>query len=246
MSDRVAVVAGGGQGIGLAICRRLAEQGHQVAIIDVDGDRAVAAAADLPGGQAAGFACDVTDPAQVTALGERVTAELGIPEVLVANQGGTPDIRFLQMTPEQQKSVINLNFVASLDLTRAFVPAMTTVAGGGRIVYVSSDAARVGVPGQAVYAGAKAALIGFAKSLAVELARYAITVNVVCPGSTETAAMRAMLSPEGIEKRIKMHPMRRFAQPDDIAQAVQYFASQDASFVTGQVLSVNGGMLRAG
>jgi 2-hydroxycyclohexanecarboxyl-CoA dehydrogenase len=245
MDRRVVVVAGGARGIGLAISRRLAAGGGQVAVVDVNAERAQDAARELPDGAGTAFQCDLTDPDQVADLADRVKKELGVPGVIVANQGGSPDLRFIDMPRADQQRVIELNFVASLDLTRAFLPEMVE-ATGGRIVYVSSDAARAGVPGQAVYAGAKAALIGFAKSLAVEVARYAITVNVVCPGSTETEAMREMLSEDGIAKRIKMHPMRRFAQPDDIAQAVQYFASADASFVTGQVISVNGGMLRAG
>lgn len=242
--DRVAVVTGGGAGIGLATGRRLAADGCRIAVMDIDGDAAERAAKELGGG-AAGFACDVTDRAQLLDVAARVTAEVGPPSVLVANQGGSPDKTFLDMTFEEQAFVIDLNYVASLDVTRAFLPDMVA-AKSGRVVYVSSDAARAGVPGQAVYAGAKAALIGFAKSLAVEVARYAITVNVVCPGSTETTAMRRMLSEDGIQKRLKVHPMRRFAEPDDIATAVQYFARPDASFVTGQVISVNGGMLRAG
>jgi 2-hydroxycyclohexanecarboxyl-CoA dehydrogenase len=241
--DRVAVVTGGGAGIGLATGRRLAADGCRVAVLDIDADLANRAAKELPG--AAGFACDVTNREQVDDVAARVKAELGVAQVLVANQGGSPDKKFLDMTLDEQSFVINLNYVASLDITRAFLPDMVA-ANTGRVVYISSDAARAGVPGQAVYAGAKAALIGFAKSLAVEVARYAITVNVVCPGSTETGAMRQMLSEDGIQKRLKLHPMRRFAEPDDIATAVQYFASPDASFVTGQVISVNGGMLRAG
>jgi 2-hydroxycyclohexanecarboxyl-CoA dehydrogenase len=241
--DRVAVVTGGGSGIGLAASRRLAASGCRVAVLDIDGDLAAKAAAELPG--ALGLACDVTDRAAIAEVAARVGTDLGVPAVVVANQGGTPDKRFLDMTPEEQHRVIDLNFVASLDITRALLPEMVA-AKTGRVVYVSSDAARAGVPGQAVYAGAKAALIGFAKSLSVEMARYGITVNVVCPGSTETNQMRSMISEDGIQKRLKMHPMRRFADPDEVASAIGYFASPDAGFVTGQVISVNGGMLRAG
>ncbi|MGY1806998.1 SDR family NAD(P)-dependent oxidoreductase [Blastococcus sp. SYSU D00669] len=242
---RIAVVTGGAQGIGFAVGKRLVAQGCRVALLDLDGDAAEDAARRLDDGAAAGFRCDVTDREQIAEAAKRVEQLWGPPQVLVANQGGSPDKRFLDMSLDEQQRVIDLNYVASLDLSRQFLPGMVD-AGGGRVVYISSDAARAGVPGQAVYAGAKAALIGFAKSLAVEVARHAITVNVVCPGSTETAAMRQMLSEDGIQKRLKLHPMRRFAQPDDIATAVQYFASPDASFVTGQVISVNGGMLRAG
>ena len=245
MDSRLVVVSGGGQGIGLAISQRLASDGSRVAVLDINADTAKKAVAELPEGQGFGYQCDVTDRDQVTDVAKVIKADLGVPEVLVMNQGGSPDATFLNMTLDQQEFVINLNFIASLNVTRSFLPDMVE-ARDRRVVYISSDAARVGVPGQAVYAGAKAAVIGFAKSLAVEMARYAITVNVVCPGSTETIAMREMLSEEGIAKRVKLHPMRRFAKPDDIATAVQYFASRDASFVTGQVLSVNGGMLRAG
>jgi 2-hydroxycyclohexanecarboxyl-CoA dehydrogenase len=245
MDSRLVVVSGGGQGIGLAITKRLASDGSRVAILDLNAERAANTAAELPAGQGFGFACDVTDAEQVTDVAKRITADLGVPEVVVLNQGGSPEKTFLQMSIDEQNFVINLNFVAGLNVTRAFLPDMVDTR-GGRLVFISSDAARVGVPGQAVYAGAKAAVIGFAKSMAVELARYAITVNVVCPGSTETPAMHEMLTDDGIAKRIKLHPMRRFAEPDDIATAVQYFASRDASFVTGQVISVNGGMLRVG
>jgi 2-hydroxycyclohexanecarboxyl-CoA dehydrogenase len=242
--ERLAVVTGGGAGIGLATAARLARGGARVAVLDIDGDAAGKAAHELPG-DAVGRQCDVTDPQQVNDVAVRLGAEFGVPSILVANQGGSPDKRFLDMTAEEQARVIALNYTASLDVTRAFLPAMVD-AGAGRVVYISSDAARAGVPGQAVYAGAKAALIGFAKSLAVEVARYGVTVNVVCPGSTDTGMIRSMISEDGIQKRLRMHPMRRFADPDDIATAVEYFASVDAGFVTGQVISVNGGMLRAG
>ena len=243
MDSRLVVVSGGGQGIGLAISKRLGSDGSRVAILDLNAERAEKAAAELPAGQGFGYQCDVTDNDQVADVAKVIMAEHGTPEVLVLNQGGSPEKKFLDMTLDEEAFVIALNFTAGLNVTRAFLPAMIETR-DGRVVYVSSDAARVGVPGQAVYAGAKAAVIAFAKSLSIEVARHAITVNAVCPGSTETPAMREMLSEDGIAKRIKLHPMRRFAQPDDIATAVQYFASRDASFVTGQVLSVNGGMLR--
>ncbi|MQA82089.1 MAG: SDR family oxidoreductase [Streptosporangiales bacterium] len=245
MDSRLVVVTGGGQGIGLAIAHRLASDGSRVAVLDLNGESAGKAASGLPEGQGYAYQCDVTDYTQVAAVARTVVDELGVPEVVVANVGWSPDRRYLDTSLEEQQKLIEVNFTGSLHVTRAFLPEMVE-ARDGRLVYISSDAARVGVPGEAVYAGAKAGLIGYAKSMAVELARYAITVNVVCPGSTDTPLLHGMFSAEGIEKRVKAHPMRRLAKPDDIATAVQYFASRDASFVTGQIISVNGGMLRAG
>ncbi len=117
---------------------------------------------------------------------------------------------------------------------------------GGRIVSIASDAARVGTPREAVYAGAKAAVIGFSKSLAAEVARHGITVNVVSPATVDTPLLRGMLTPEQIERREKANPMGRLGRPEDVAAVVVFFASPGAGYVTGQVLSVNGGVVRAG
>jgi 2-hydroxycyclohexanecarboxyl-CoA dehydrogenase len=244
VTSDVVVVTGGAQGIGLSICQRATAAGWAVAIIDIDGSRAKEAAG-IVGSGAIAIAADVTDPEAMTAAAEQVGSELGHCSGLVANQGWTPERRFLETTVDEQRRIIAVNYEGSLHATRAFLPGMIERS-YGRVVYVSSDAARVGVAGEAVYAGAKAALIGFAKSLAVEVARSGITANVVCPGSTDTPLLQSIFTPEQIEKRIKIHPMRRLAHPEDIAGAVNYFLSDEAGFVTGQVLSVSGGMLRAG
>jgi 2-hydroxycyclohexanecarboxyl-CoA dehydrogenase len=244
MGRPVVVVTGGGQGIGLAICQRLASDGAAVAIIDIEAERASEAAKTVGYG-AVGLCADVTDFGQLGEAGAKVRSDLGAATALVANHGWTPEKRFLDNTLEEQALIIAVNYTGSLHAARVFLPDMVD-AGHGRVVLVSSDAARVGVAGEAIYAGAKAALIGFAKSLAVEVGRSGITVNVVCPGSTDTPLLQKIFSPEQIEKRIKIHPMRRLARPEDIAGAVRYFLSDDAAFVNGQVLSVSGGMLRAG
>jgi 2-hydroxycyclohexanecarboxyl-CoA dehydrogenase len=244
MTIRVAVVTGGAQGIGLAISRRLSDDGFMVGILDINGDEAIAAAG-LVGGGAIGIQCDVADIDQMQKAAKRISTDLGPCHALVANTGWTRNVRFLDTTLEDQKQVIDVNYVGSLHATRVFLPDMLSE-GHGRIVFIASDAARVGVAGEAVYAGSKAALIGFSKSLAVEVARHGVTVNVVCPGSTDTPLLHAMFSPEQIQRRISIHPMRRLAKPEDIAGAVRYFVDDDAEFVTGQVLSVSGGMLRAG
>ena len=126
-------------------------------------------------------------------------------------------------------------------------PLVTDIeARGGRIVSIASDAARVGTPREAVYAGAKAAIMGFSKSLAAEVARHGITVNVVSPATVDTPLLRGMLTPEQIERREKANPMGRLGRPEDVAAAVLFFASPRAGYITGQVLSVNGGVVRAG
>jgi 2-hydroxycyclohexanecarboxyl-CoA dehydrogenase len=244
VDKKVVVVTGGAQGIGLAICRRAAETGAAVAIIDLDGQRAKQAAESV-GGTAIGYSADVTDYGQLSEVAQRVATDLGVPTALVANVGWTPDRYFLENTLEEQERIIAVNYTGSLHSTRLFLPGMIE-AGHGRIVYISSDAARAGVAREAVYAGAKAALIGFAKSLAVEVGRSGVTVNVVCPGSTDTPLLRAMFTEEQIQKRIRIHPMRRLARPEDVAAVVSFFISEEAGFVNGQVISASGGMLRAG
>jgi 2-hydroxycyclohexanecarboxyl-CoA dehydrogenase len=244
VGTEVVVVTGGGQGIGLAICRRVATAGANVAIVDIDADRAKDAAS-IVGPGAIGIQADVTNFEQMVEAASHVKSDLGTATGLVANVGWTPEKRFLSSTPDEQERIIAVNFSGSLHATRAFLPAMID-AGYGRVVYISSDAARAGVAGQSIYAGTKAALIGFSKSLALEVCRYGVTVNVVSPGTTDTPLLHATFTEEQIQKRIRIHPMRRLAEPEDIAGAVNYFLSKEAGFVNGQVLSVSGGMLRAG
>ena len=239
---RVAVVTGGARGIGKAIVERLARDGARVAVLDKDEDGAHAAAAAVGG---VGFGCDVTDAEGMLEIAERVTAELGPSSVLVANVGWTPNKPFLELRPDEREAVIQVNYSGALNACAAFLPGM--IAGEfGRVVLISSDAARIGTPKETVYAGAKAALFGFGKSLALEVARSGITVNIVSPGSTDTELVRDMLTAEQIERRVKANPMRRLARPEEIAGAVAFFVGDDAAFVTGQVLSVNGGMTRVG
>lgn len=240
----LAVVTGGARGIGFATCERLLATGNRVALLDVDGARGAEATNRLGPG-ARPYSCDVSDATEVQAVSKAILDEMGECTHLVANVGWTPEKLFLDLTATEQSRIIEVNYSATLHCTRQFLPSMIHQ-GKGRLVFVSSDAARAGVAGEAVYAGAKAALIGFAKSLALEVARQGVTVNVVSPGSTETELLETIFSSEQIEKRKRIHPMRRLAQPSDVAKAIAFFCSDDAEFITGQVLSVNGGMLRAG
>jgi 2-hydroxycyclohexanecarboxyl-CoA dehydrogenase len=245
MTDPVVAVTGAARGIGAAIARRLAGDGSHVALLDVDGDGARTAAGALPDGRGHAYEVDITSSEEVERTVDRIADELGGVTAVVNNAGWSPAKRFLDTSLEEQQRVIDINYVGALHVCRAFLPSLLA-AGGGRIVFVGSDAARVGVPKEAVYAGAKAALLGFAKSLAVEVARDQVTVNVVSPGSTDTELLRDMLTDEQIERRVNGNPMRRLAAPADIAAAVAYFLGPDAAYVTGQILSVNGGMSRLG
>lgn len=244
-SDRVAVVTGGARGIGFAISQRMAADGFRVAILDKDEVGAKEAAASLPEGQGFGYGCDVSDAEAVNRTADLVGREVGACDVLVANVGWTPNKPFAELSADERQAIVAVNYHGSLNCCASFLPALKSN-GRGRIVLISSDAARVGTPKETVYAGAKAALLGFGKSLALEVARNGITVNVVSPGSTETELIKEMLTEDQIERRVRANPMRRMARPAEIAGAVAYFVSDEAAYITGQVLSVNGGMSRVG
>jgi 2-hydroxycyclohexanecarboxyl-CoA dehydrogenase len=242
---RLVVVTGGARGIGEAICHRLASDGNRVAILDVNVEGARQVAGSLPGGVGSAYECDVADAGSVSEAAKVVLSEHGSPFSVVMNVGWSTHEKFVDTDFSLQQKIIDINYAGSLNVTREFLPSMIERASGS-LVYIGSDAARGGVAGQAVYAGAKAALIGFTKSLALELARHSITCNVVCPGTTDTPLSREAFDEEALQKRLRAHPMRRFGKPEDIANAVSFFVDPAANFVTGQVISVSGGQLRAG
>lgn len=249
LTGKVAIVTGAANGIGRAIASRLAEEGASVALADIQFDSAENAAAEIrsAGAKAIAVALDVTKLDQANAGADRVERELGPIDILVNNAGWDMLFQFVETTPDFWDKVIAINYRGVLNCCKAVAPRMQA-RGAGKIISISSDAARVGSSGEAVYAGCKAAIIGFSKTLARELARNHINVNVVCPGPTDTGLLKtAMAGHEKVlESMARGIPFRRLGQPADLAGAVAFFASSDSDFVTGQVLSVSGGLTMAG
>lgn len=243
---KTVVVTGGASGIGLAACRAFAEVGADVILTDVNADAGKAAANEL--GKAAGkvrfHALDVTDRASADALAAQIQAETARLDVLVNAAGWDIIQPFMDNTPEYWAKIVTLNFMGPIQVTRALLPLLFA-SGSGRIVNVSSDAGRVGSFGETVYAGAKGGIIAFTKSLAREVTRKQVRVNCVCPGPTDTPLF-ASQSEKMKDALTNAIPMKRVAKPSEIADAIVFFASDRASFITGQVLSVSGGLTMAG
>ena len=246
LENQVAIVTGAASGIGRATAQAFSDEGASVVVADVDVARGEAAAAEMraQGRNADFLAVDMTDPASIDAFAAGVLARFGAVDVLVNGAGWGRTAPFWEGTPEFWSKLVALNFVGPMQLTKALLPAMIERA-SGCIVNVSSDAGRVGSLGETVYSGAKGGLIAFTKSLAREVARYQINVNCVCPGPTDTPLMAAV--PEKVQEGLKKAiPFRRLAKPSEIADAIVFFASGRASYVTGQVLSVSGDLTMAG
>jgi 2-hydroxycyclohexanecarboxyl-CoA dehydrogenase len=246
LSNKVAVVTGAASGIGAATAKVLAAAGATVIVADVQKDKGEALAAALrgAGGKASYLHVDMTDAKSIAAFADAVQTQFGAPDVLVNGAGWGTTHPFWEGTPELWDKIIGLNFIGPMRLTKAFLPAMIQRA-SGRIVNIASDAGRVGSLGETVYAGSKGGLIAFTKSLAREVARYQICVNCVCPGPTDTPLMAAV--PEKVTEALKKAiPFRRLGKPEEVADAVLFFSGDTASYVTGQVLSVSGGLTMAG
>jgi len=245
-ADKITVVTGAASGIGGATAEAFPADGATVCIADIarEGGEATAGAIRDRGGKASFFQVDLTDAASINAFAAAVLERHGRVDILVNAAGWGKTMPFVETDDAFWDKVIGLNFVGPMRLTRALLPQMLERK-SGRIVNVSSDAGRVGSLGETVYSGAKAGLIGFTKGLAREGARFNVTANCVCPGPTDTPLLAAV--PEKIRDAfVKAIPMRRFGRPAEIAEAVLYFASPNAEYVTGQVLSVSGGLTMVG
>jgi 2-hydroxycyclohexanecarboxyl-CoA dehydrogenase len=243
LEGRVALVTGGASGIGAATCRRLAAEGARVAVTDLDAEGARELASELDG---AGLELDVRSGDSIRAALEAAEAELGPLAVLVNNAGYDEFGWFGQSTEDLWDRVLAVNLRGVLAVTHAALPGMQE-RGYGRIVNVASEAGRVGSAGSAAYSAAKAGVIGFTKTLAQESARFGITVNAVAPGPIETPLLMGArqlgdLGERIIEGMVTKTVMRRLGTPEEVAAAITFLASDDASYVTGQTLGVSGGL----
>ncbi len=244
LEGKVVVVTGAGRGVGKAIAERLAEEGARVAVTDLDEKSAVSTAAALEG--AAGFRLDITDAGEVARRVDEIVAALGPIDALVNNAGWDRLAPFLDTDEDLWERLLDINLRGPIRMTKAVLPQMVERQ-SGRIVNISSDAGRVGSSGEAVYSACKAGIIGFGKTVAREVARHGITVNAICPGPTDTALLEevAQGNEKVIESLKRAIPMRRLGRPEDIAGAVVFMVSDDAGFITGQTLSVSGGLTMA-
>ena len=240
----IALVPGAGSGIGKAIALAFAAQGDRVIAADLDLAAAEATAKEntelitaLP--------VDISVRPQVDELRDRTFAEVGVPNVVVNAAGWDRTDQFLNATPEFAEKVVAINYLGPVHVCSAFLPGMIDAGNGGRVINLASDAGRVGSSGESIYAGAKGGVIALTKSLAREMARHGISVNCVCPGPTDTPLFQAQ--DEKLKAAlIKAIPFRRLARPEEVAAPVLFFASESASFITGQVISVSGGLTMAG
>ena len=245
LEGRVALVTGGGSGIGAATCRRLAAEGARVAVTDLDADKAREVAQEVSGQP---YELNVADNESVRSAVAAVESDLGPVDVLVNNAGYDEFGFFVNTDPDMWQRVIAVNLVGVIACTHAVLPGMQERR-SGRIVNVASEAGRVGSPGSSVYSGAKGGVIGFTKAIAAEAARYRVTCNAVAPGPIETPLLMAAkhlgdLGDRLINGMVSKTVLGRLGQPDEVAATIAFLASDDSSYVTGETLGVSGGMGR--
>jgi 2-hydroxycyclohexanecarboxyl-CoA dehydrogenase len=240
LDGKIAIVTGAGRGIGRGIAEKLAAEGARVVVTDVD-EATAKETAEVVGG--VGIRTDVTSRESVDAMVEQVRRDLGRIDVLVNNAGWDKVGPFVDSDPADWDRIVAINLYGVLHTSHAVLPAMLAQ-GGGTVINIASDAGRVGSSGEAVYAAAKGGIIAFTKTIAREAARNGVTANCVCPGPTDTALFASVGgdNPKLREALTKAIPLRRLGQPSDLANAVAFLASDEATFITGQTVSVSGGL----
>ncbi|GAA2447688.1 3-oxoacyl-ACP reductase FabG [Actinomadura vinacea] len=238
LAGRTAVVTGGAGGIGRAICADLSALGARVVVADLDLAAAQETAKSL-NDDCTAQRVDLGDPADI----DRFAAEMGTTDILVHNAGVSIVEPFVESDPAHWDLMWRINLRAPMQLTRALLPGMTE-RGWGRLVFISSDGARAGSGGEGAYAATKSGLFGLAKTIAREAARGGVTSNIVCPGPTDTPMVRAVSDqhPGLLDKLAKQIPLRRIGRPDDIAGIVAFLCTDRAEYITGQTISVSGGI----
>lgn len=251
LKDRTVVVTGGANGIGAAIARRLAEEGCAVGIFDLDGaaGEKISGEIEAGGGRASLHVVDITDYDAVSRAVESVESSFGPVSFLVNNAGWDRAANFLDTTPDFWRKVVAVNLFGPLNMNHVVLRGMAA-RGFGRVVNIASDAGRVGSSGEAVYSACKGGIIAFTKTLARELVGKGVILNTICPGPTDTAILRSFLEgpdgsriAEGLKRAI---PMRRLGAPEDYPGLVAFLLSDDAAYITGQTISVSGGLTMHG
>lgn len=253
LKGKVVVVTGGGGGIGSVTCRRFAEEGARVVVADISADAAGKVVDEIraAGGEATTMVADLTDYESTKAAVAKVEADFGPIDVLVNNAGWDLFVPFLKSEPDFWSKLIDINLRSVLNITKPVVASMVARGVPGRVVSIGSDAGRGGSSGESVYSACKAGVIAFMKTLAREHARNQITFNSVCPGVTETAMLENFMEAAGDKEKLRTAftravPLGRMGRPDDLPGAILFLSSDDAAFITGQVISVSGGLTMHG
>jgi NAD(P)-dependent dehydrogenase (short-subunit alcohol dehydrogenase family) len=241
---RVAVVTGGAQSIGQAVAQRLAQDGHDVAIADLQPAAETEELVRAEGRRCLSVQCDIASGESVAAMADEVRAELGPCEILVANAGVYPVLDLAETGWEDWRRVMSINVDSLFHLGKAFLPGMTE-RGWGRIVAVSSTTFHMGTPRFAAYTTSKAAVIGFVRAVATEVGDAGVTINAIAPSLVRTEGTLAGPQVDWFESTSVMQAIKRVEEPADLVGAVSFFASDDAAFITGQTLPVDGGLARA-